>query len=36
MSHSHPSGRLRHDLVAEADTLRRQFGTPSLAAGLMD
>ncbi|MEW6474269.1 MAG: TetR/AcrR family transcriptional regulator [Actinomycetota bacterium] len=34
MSHSRPSGRLRHDLVAEADALRRQLGTPALSGVL--
>ncbi|MEW6475737.1 MAG: TetR/AcrR family transcriptional regulator [Actinomycetota bacterium] len=34
MSHSRPSGRLRPDLVAEADALRRQLGTPALAGVL--
>jgi AcrR family transcriptional regulator len=34
MSHSRPSGRLRHDLVAESDALRRQLGTPALAGVL--
>jgi AcrR family transcriptional regulator len=31
MSHRRPGGRLRDDLVAELDALRRQLGAPTLA-----
>lgn len=33
-SHSHPTGRLRQDLIAELDALRRQLGAPTLAGVL--
>ena len=34
MSHRQPVGRLREDLVAELDALRRQLGLPALAGVL--
>ncbi|MEW6474382.1 MAG: TetR/AcrR family transcriptional regulator [Actinomycetota bacterium] len=34
MSHSRPTGRLRQDLIAELDALRRQLGAPTLAGVL--